>query len=163
MSEVFLSTDARRACPHSVIGSTVGAYPRGTGLNPVKGNGHSFPSYRLPYLSSFSDTLTHMYKQAYISLKKEAYTEFCKDEGKSVTMMVSLNRTFLQSSLGKKNYICGVEQVEHYVQGKRQWWRQTFRPWGFISIEKPQGQNVRLHHCLFPCTNNSPIKLTRIL
>ena len=37
MSEVFVSTDARRACPHSVIGSTVDAYPRGTGSNPVKG------------------------------------------------------------------------------------------------------------------------------
>ena len=40
-----------------VIGSTVGAYPRGTGLNPVEGNGHFFPSYRQLYLSSFSDTL----------------------------------------------------------------------------------------------------------
>ena len=42
-----------------VIGSTVGAYPRGTGSNPVKGNGHFFPSYRQLYLSSFSDTHTH--------------------------------------------------------------------------------------------------------
>ena len=40
-----------------VIGSTVGAYPRGTGSNPVEGNGHFFPSYRELYLSSFSDTL----------------------------------------------------------------------------------------------------------
>ena len=40
-----------------VIGSTVGAYPRGTGSNPVEGNGHFFPSYRRLYLSSFSDTL----------------------------------------------------------------------------------------------------------
>ena len=40
-----------------VIGSTVGAYPRGTGSNPVEGNGHFFPSYRQLYLSSFSDTL----------------------------------------------------------------------------------------------------------
>ena len=38
-------------------------------------------------------------------------------------------------------------------RGKRQWWRRTFRPWGFISVLKPQGRNVRLHHyCLFPCT-----------
>ena len=46
LSEVYVSTDARRACPRSVIGSMVGAYPRGTGSNPVEGNGHFFPSYR---------------------------------------------------------------------------------------------------------------------
>ena len=40
-----------------LIGSTMGAYPRGTGSNPVEGNGHFFPSYRQLYLSSFSDTL----------------------------------------------------------------------------------------------------------
>ena len=39
-----------------VIGSTMGAYPRDTGSNPVEGNGHYFPSYRQLYLSSFSDT-----------------------------------------------------------------------------------------------------------
>ena len=59
VSEVLVSADARRACPRSVIGSTVGAYPRGTGLNPVEGNGHFFPSYRQRYLSSFSDTHIH--------------------------------------------------------------------------------------------------------
>ena len=48
-----------RAYPRGVIGSTVGAYPRGTGSNPVEGNGHFFPSYRQLYLSSFSDTHTH--------------------------------------------------------------------------------------------------------
>ena len=42
-----------------VIGSTVGAYPRGTGSNPVEGNGHFFLSFRQLYLSSFSDTHTH--------------------------------------------------------------------------------------------------------
>ena len=42
-----------------LIGSTVGAYPRGTGSNPVEGNRHFFPSYRQLYLSSFSDTHTH--------------------------------------------------------------------------------------------------------
>ena len=57
VSEVFVSTDARRACPRGVIGITMGAYPRGTGLNPVEGNGHFFPSCRQLYLSSFSDTL----------------------------------------------------------------------------------------------------------
>ena len=53
---MFVSTDARRASPRSVIGSMVGAYPRGTGSNPVERNGHFFPSYRQLYLSSFSDT-----------------------------------------------------------------------------------------------------------
>ena len=57
MSEVFVSTDARRACCRGVIRSTMGAYPRGTGSNPVEGNGHSFPSYRQLYLLSFSGTL----------------------------------------------------------------------------------------------------------
>ena len=58
MSEVFVSTDARHACPRprGVIGSTMGAYPRSTGSNPVEGNGHFFPSCRQLYLSSFSDT-----------------------------------------------------------------------------------------------------------
>ena len=42
VSEVFVSTDARRVYPRGVIRSTVGAYPRGTGSNPVKGNGHFF-------------------------------------------------------------------------------------------------------------------------
>ena len=40
MSEVFHSTDARRACRRGAIGSTMGAYPRDTGSNPVEGNGH---------------------------------------------------------------------------------------------------------------------------
>ena len=39
---MFVSTDARRACPRGVNGSTVGMYPRGTGSNPVEGNGHFF-------------------------------------------------------------------------------------------------------------------------
>ena len=43
MSEVFVSTDARRACSRSVIGSTIGAYPRGTGSNPVEGIEYFFP------------------------------------------------------------------------------------------------------------------------
>ena len=54
---MFVSTDARRPYPRGVIGSTVGACPRGAGSNPVEGNGHFFPSYRQLYLSSFSDTL----------------------------------------------------------------------------------------------------------
>ena len=39
MSEAFVSTDARCACSHSVIASTMGAYLRGTGSNPVEGMG----------------------------------------------------------------------------------------------------------------------------
>ena len=54
---MFHSTDARRACRRGAIGSTMGAYPRDTGSNPVEGNGHFFPSYRQLYLSSFFDTL----------------------------------------------------------------------------------------------------------
>ena len=40
--EVFVSTDGRRACRRGAIGSTMGAYPRDTGSNPVEGNGHFF-------------------------------------------------------------------------------------------------------------------------
>ena len=49
-----------------VIGSTVGAYPRGTGSNPVEGNEHFFPSYRQLCLSSFSDTHTHTHTHRHI-------------------------------------------------------------------------------------------------
>ena len=56
---MFHSTDARRACRRGAIGSTMGAYPRDTGSNPVEGNGHFFPSYRQLYLSSFFNTHTH--------------------------------------------------------------------------------------------------------
>ena len=59
VSEVFVWTDARRACPRGVIGSTMGAYPRGTGSNPVEGNGHFFRTCCQLYLSSFPDTYKH--------------------------------------------------------------------------------------------------------
>ena len=39
MSEVFVSNDVRCACSRGVIASTLGAYPRGTGSNPVEGMG----------------------------------------------------------------------------------------------------------------------------
>ena len=55
MPEVFVSTDARRACSRGVIGSMMGAYPRGTGSSPIEGNGHFFPSCHQLYPSSFSD------------------------------------------------------------------------------------------------------------
>ena len=66
VSEVFVSTDGRRACRRGAIGSTMGAYPRDTGSNPVEGNGHFFPSYRQLYLSSFSDTHTHTHTHTHI-------------------------------------------------------------------------------------------------
>ena len=39
---MFVSTDAMQPYPRGVIGSAVDAYPRGTGSNPVEGNGHFF-------------------------------------------------------------------------------------------------------------------------
>ena len=70
VSEVFVSTDGRRACRRGVIGSTMGAYPRDTGSNPVEGNGHFFPSYRQHYLSSFSDTHTHTHAHTHTHIWK---------------------------------------------------------------------------------------------
>ena len=63
-----------RGAPHprGVIGSTMGAYPRGTGSNPVEGNGHFFPSCRQLYLSSFSDTHTHAH--AYTDARTYTHT-----------------------------------------------------------------------------------------
>ena len=41
-----------------VVGSTVGAYPRGTGSNPVEGNGHFFTlEGRLAFI--YMDTLSY--------------------------------------------------------------------------------------------------------
>ena len=60
--EVFVRTDARRACHRGVIRRTMGAYcirGTGTGSNPVEGKGHFFRSCRQLYLSSFSDTQAH--------------------------------------------------------------------------------------------------------
>ena len=54
-----------------VIGSTVGAYPRGTGSNPVEGNGHFFPSYRQLYLFVF---LWHTHTHAHT--RTHAHTHF---------------------------------------------------------------------------------------
>ena len=68
---MFVSTDGRRACRRGAIGSTMGAYPRDTGSNPVEGNGHFFPSYRQLYLSSFSDTHTHTHTHTQKKKKKK--------------------------------------------------------------------------------------------
>ena len=43
VSGVFVLNDARRTCSRGVIGSTMGVYPRGTGLNPARGMGTFFP------------------------------------------------------------------------------------------------------------------------
>ena len=59
MFEVHVSTDARRACSCGVIGSMMGAYPRGTGSNPVKGNGHFFSFHASSSIFRLSLTHTH--------------------------------------------------------------------------------------------------------
>ena len=59
VTKVFVLTDTRRPYPRSVIGSTVGAYPRGPGSNPVEGNGHFFPH---TVGSIFRLSLTHTHK-----------------------------------------------------------------------------------------------------
>ena len=67
MSEVFVLTDTRRACPGGVIGSTVGAYPRGTGSNPVGGNGHFFAH---AVSSIFRVSLTHTHTRRHTHILK---------------------------------------------------------------------------------------------
>ena len=61
----------RRPYPCGVVGTTVGVCPRGTGSNPVEGNGHFFPSYRRLYLSSFSDTRAYTLKKKKKKKKEE--------------------------------------------------------------------------------------------
>ena len=63
VSEVFVSTDARHACSRGVIGSTMDAYPRGTDLNPVEGNGHFF-SHAVSSIFRLSLTHTHTHTHA---------------------------------------------------------------------------------------------------
>ena len=82
VSDVFVSTDARRACYHIVIGSTMGAYPRGTGSNPVEGNGHFFPSCRqLYHRLSLIHTHTHARADAHAHTHAradaDAHTHIC--------------------------------------------------------------------------------------
>ena len=66
VSEVFVSTDARRACPRSVIVSTVGAYPRGTGSNPVEGNGPFFSPHTVSSIFRLSLTHTHTHTHTHM-------------------------------------------------------------------------------------------------
>ena len=73
VSDVFVSTDARRAWYRNVIGSTMGAYPRGTGLNPVEGNGHFFPSCRQLYLR-LSLMHTHTRAQTHAHTRTHTHT-----------------------------------------------------------------------------------------
>ena len=47
-----------------VIGSTEGAYPRGTGSNPVEGNGHFFP-HTVGSIFHLSLTRTHTHTQTH--------------------------------------------------------------------------------------------------
>ena len=64
MSEVFVSNDARCACSRGEIASTMGAYPRGTGSNPVEGMGTVFPHavssiFRISLTHTHTHTHTH--------------------------------------------------------------------------------------------------------
>ena len=52
-----VSSIFRLSLTHTHTRTHARAYPRGTGSNPVEGDGRFFPSYRQLYLSSFSDTL----------------------------------------------------------------------------------------------------------
>ena len=63
VSEVFVSTDARRACHRGVFGSLMGAYPRGTGSNQGMGT-----FFLIPSALSFA-FLRHTYTHT-ISLQK---------------------------------------------------------------------------------------------
>ena len=56
---------------------TTGVYPRGTGSNPVEGNGHCFPSYRRLYLSSFSDTHTHTHTHTHTQTRRACVRANC--------------------------------------------------------------------------------------
>ena len=96
MSEVFASTDARRACPRSVIGSTVGAYPRGTGSNPVKGNGH-FSSLMLSALSFVFlwHTHTHTRARTHTHTRKRNQKWNCPYDVKSSESMKHKNEKLL--------------------------------------------------------------------
>ena len=69
---MFVSTDGRRPCRRGVIGSTVGAYPRGTGSNPVEGNEHFFPHtvssifrLSLTHTHTHTDTQTHTHSHTH--------------------------------------------------------------------------------------------------
>ena len=93
MSEVFVSTGERRASPSWCNRKQDGAYPRGTGSNPVEGNGHSFPSYRQLYLSSFSDTHTHTHTHMYThthTLSACTYYEPCQEMLRSKSPALAL-------------------------------------------------------------------------
>ena len=77
VSEVLVSTATRRACSRGVIRSTMGAYPRGTGSDPRRGEGHFFPSYRQLYLSSFSDTHTHTHTCMHACMHTYTHVRAC--------------------------------------------------------------------------------------
>ena len=62
---MFVSTDTRWPYPRGVIGSTVGAYPRGTGSNPVEGNGHFFSLIS----SALVFSLTHMHVHSHTCVR----------------------------------------------------------------------------------------------
>ena len=68
VSEVFVSTDARHACHHSVIGSTMGRIPEVQVRIPSKGMGTFFPhtvssTFRLSLTHTHTHTHTHTPKR----------------------------------------------------------------------------------------------------
>ena len=84
VSEVFVSTDGRRACRRGAIGSTMGAYPRDTGSNPVEGNGHFFP-HTVSSIFRLSLTHTHTHTPGWrgcLSLKSAScLSRFAEEDG----------------------------------------------------------------------------------
>ena len=77
MSEVFVRTDARRACSRGVIESTMGTDPRGTGSNPVEKTVGTFFTHAV-CCSFFSDTYTHTHTRAraHISVSLSSVRDF---------------------------------------------------------------------------------------
>ena len=75
VSEVFVSTDARRACSRAVIGSTVGAYPmRGRVRIPSRGMGTFFP-HAVSSIFHLSLTRTHARARARTHARTHAHTQ----------------------------------------------------------------------------------------
>ena len=76
MATVFVSTDARHACLRVVIGSAMGAYPRGTGSNPGEGNEHFFLIPWLYFRLSLTQTDTHTHPREHTLSLSLALTHF---------------------------------------------------------------------------------------
>ena len=98
----------------------MGAYPRGTGSNPVEGNGHFLSSCRQLYLSSFSDTHTPAWVTDFVCLtfSRQAFTKLvdaicdnmaetlAKDRPKTGTFVRPGSRVNLEDDSEKKKCCC---------------------------------------------------------